>query len=85
MLHFPVVLYGTDYWGELLDWVRGELLADGMISPDDLELLHVTDDLDEAVALVRRLLRAALRREPGRARQSGRAVALPCSCAICRR
>ncbi|MGB8004172.1 MAG: LOG family protein, partial [Gaiellaceae bacterium] len=52
VFHFPVVLVGTDYFGELLGWIRGELLADGMISPDDLELLHVTDDLDEAVHLV---------------------------------
>jgi uncharacterized protein (TIGR00730 family) len=50
--HFPVVLYDSDYWGEMLDWIRGELLADGMISPDDIELLHVTDDADEAVRLV---------------------------------
>jgi len=53
VLHFPVVLYGSDYWGELLDWIRGEVLADGMISPNDLDLLYVTDDLDEAVAQVR--------------------------------
>jgi uncharacterized protein (TIGR00730 family) len=46
--NFPVVLFGTDYWGELLDWIKGELLADGMISPDDLKLLHVTDDPVEA-------------------------------------
>jgi uncharacterized protein (TIGR00730 family) len=52
VLHFPVVLLGSDFFGELLDWIRGELLADGMISPDDLELLHVTDDIDEAVARV---------------------------------
>jgi uncharacterized protein (TIGR00730 family) len=52
VFHFPVVLYGTDYFAELMDWVRGELLADGMISPEDLELLHVTDDLDKAVALM---------------------------------
>ena len=50
--HFPVVLYDSDYWGEMVDWIRGELLADGMISPDDIELLHVTDDADEAVRLV---------------------------------
>jgi uncharacterized protein (TIGR00730 family) len=50
--HFPVVLFDSDYWGELLDWTRGELLADGMISPDDVELLHVTDDADEAIAVV---------------------------------
>jgi uncharacterized protein (TIGR00730 family) len=52
VLHFPVVLFDTDYWGELLDWMRSELLADGMISPDDVELLHATDDPEEAVTIV---------------------------------
>jgi uncharacterized protein (TIGR00730 family) len=50
--HFPVVLFDSDYWGEMLAWIKGELLADGMISSDDLALLHVTDDADEAVRLV---------------------------------
>ena len=50
ILHFPVVLFDSDYWGEMLDWIRGELLADGMIAADDLELLHVTDDPDEVGA-----------------------------------
>ena len=52
VFHFPVVLYDTDYWGSD-GWIKGELLADGMISPDDLDLLFVTDDLDEAVDRVR--------------------------------
>ena len=52
VLHFPVVLFDSDYWGEMLDWVRDELLADGMISPEDVELLHVTDDPGEAVRVV---------------------------------
>ncbi|HEX6699660.1 MAG TPA: TIGR00730 family Rossman fold protein [Gaiellaceae bacterium] len=52
VLHFPVVLFDTDYWGELLDWMRAELLADGMISPDDVELLHSTDDRERAVEIV---------------------------------
>jgi hypothetical protein len=52
VLHFPVVLVDSDYWGELLDWVRDELLADRMISPEDVNLLYVTDDLDEAIAHV---------------------------------
>jgi uncharacterized protein (TIGR00730 family) len=50
--NFPVVLIDTDYWGEMLDWIKGEMLADGMISPKDLDLLHITDDLDEAVRTV---------------------------------
>src|SRR5688500_9991728 len=52
VLHFPVVLFDSDHWGEMLDWIRDELLADGMISPEDVELLHVTDDPDEAVSVV---------------------------------
>jgi hypothetical protein len=50
--NFPVVLFDTDYWAELLDWIRNELLADGMISPNDLDLLHTTDDPSEAVRVV---------------------------------
>jgi uncharacterized protein (TIGR00730 family) len=50
--HFPIVLFDSDYWGEMIDWTKDELLAGGMISPDDLELLHVTDDADEAVRRV---------------------------------
>src|SRR5205085_7125131 len=52
VMHFPVVLFDSAYWDELLDWFRDDLLRDGMISPDDVELLHVTDALDEAVRRV---------------------------------
>jgi uncharacterized protein (TIGR00730 family) len=50
--NFPLVLFDSDYWGELLEWVRDEMLADGLISAEDLEMLLVTDDPDEAVELV---------------------------------
>jgi hypothetical protein len=50
--NFPVVLIGTDYWGEMLGWIKSEMLPAGMISEDDLALLHATDDLDEAVEAV---------------------------------
>ena len=52
VLHFPVVLFDSEYWQPLLGFIRGQLLADAMISPEDLELLHATDDLDEAVRTV---------------------------------
>jgi uncharacterized protein (TIGR00730 family) len=52
VLNFPVVLFDRGYWQHLLDWINGRLLEDGMISPDDVELLHVTDDPAEAVRLV---------------------------------
>jgi uncharacterized protein (TIGR00730 family) len=50
--NFPVVLYDSDYWMELLDWLRAEMLEDGLISPEDVELLHVTDSPSEVVELV---------------------------------
>ena len=49
---FPVVLIGSDYWGGLLDWVRGTLLAEAAITPEDLDLLRITDDPDEACRIV---------------------------------
>ncbi len=50
--HFPVVLFDTEYWREMIDWINGDLLNEGMISPGDLQLLHKTDDPDEAVQIV---------------------------------
>jgi uncharacterized protein (TIGR00730 family) len=50
--NFPVVLVDSDYWDELLDWLREEMLEDGLISPEDVELLYVTDEPREAVELV---------------------------------
>ena len=46
---FPVVLFERDYWEEMLDWIRGEMLADGLVSPEDLDLLYLTDEPQEAV------------------------------------
>ncbi len=51
VLHFPVVLFDSDYWRPRLDWIRERLLTDGMVSPEDLELLQVTDDPAQVVAL----------------------------------
>jgi len=52
VLHFPVVLFDADYWEGLMRWIRERLLAEGMISPNDLDLLVVTDEPAEAVATV---------------------------------
>jgi uncharacterized protein (TIGR00730 family) len=52
VLQFPVVLFDEDYWGGLLRWVRDRLLHNGMISPEDVDLLAVTSDPAEAVRIV---------------------------------
>ena len=49
---FPVVLFGSAYWSGLLGWIRDTMLEEGKISPDDVELLVVTDSPEEAVAAV---------------------------------
>src|SRR4051795_8458536 len=49
---FPVVLIGTSYWQGLLDWVRDVMVPSGRISPDDLDLITLTDDLDEVVEVI---------------------------------
>ncbi|HXV33993.1 MAG TPA: hypothetical protein VD769_08285, partial [Gaiellaceae bacterium] len=51
-LDFPVVLFDSENWSGLLDWIRRPLLAEGMISPVDWDNLSVTDDAEEAVRLV---------------------------------
>ena len=49
---FPIVLLGTAYWSGLLDWMRDTQLAEGKISQSDLDMMVLTDDVDEAVALM---------------------------------
>jgi uncharacterized protein (TIGR00730 family) len=49
---FPIVLLGTDYWRGLLDWLAGPVQSRGMISAPDLRLLHLTDDIEEAVGVL---------------------------------
>jgi uncharacterized protein (TIGR00730 family) len=62
---FPVVLFDSDYWGEMLDWIRLEMLADGLVAPGDLDLLRLTDEPEEAVDWV--LAKMGPRHEEGTA------------------
>ena len=50
----PVVLFGVDYWGGLVEWIKCQLLGNCMISPEDLDIIHLTDDPDEIVEIVKR-------------------------------
>ncbi len=56
---FPVILVGSDYWGGLVDWLRERMLAEGNISPDDLDMFSVVDEPTE----VRELLMSAAHRQ----------------------
>ena len=61
---FPVVLVGSDYWAGLIGWLRERMLGEGWVAEKDLDLLRVTDDLDE----VRVIVDGAAHREPRRRR-----------------
>jgi uncharacterized protein (TIGR00730 family) len=50
--NFPVVLFGTDYWSGMLEWVKNLMLSEGKIGESDLKLLHLTDSPAEAVEIV---------------------------------
>jgi uncharacterized protein (TIGR00730 family) len=50
--NFPVILFGSEYWAGLLDWIRTVMLEEGKISPRDVDLLFVTDSPEEAVRVI---------------------------------
>ncbi len=50
--NFPVLLLGTDYWKPMLEFIRSTMVERGTISSEDLDLFHVTDDVDEAIRVI---------------------------------
>jgi uncharacterized protein (TIGR00730 family) len=60
---FPIVLMGSEYWAGLVDWLRDSVAATGRVSAQDLDLLQITDSVDEAVEIVRHA-RAEWHRQP---------------------
>ncbi len=69
---FPVVLVGREYWQGLLDWLQNTMLKRGNISPADLDILHVVDEVEEVCTIIHAWYRERLsvteadRRDPSR-------------------
>ena len=61
---FPVVLLGSAFWSGMVEWIRDVMLPSGKISPEDLDLMRVTDDVDEAVDIIVQFAKA--REQEGR-------------------
>jgi len=53
---FPVILVGTEYWSGLLNWIKDTLLKRELISPQDLDLVRLTDDPDEVVKIIKQIV-----------------------------
>ena len=50
---FPLILFGKEHWKGLLAWMKTRLEKDKLISPDDLDLVKITDDVDEVIQIIR--------------------------------
>ena len=46
---YPIVLVGKEHWSGLVDWIKTQLLGEGLISEKDLDLFRVVDTAEEAV------------------------------------
>ncbi len=54
ILPFPVIMFDTNYWKGLVDWIRNRISEDKNISPDDLDLITVTDSIDETIETIKK-------------------------------
>jgi uncharacterized protein (TIGR00730 family) len=55
---FPVILIGSEYWEGLLEWIKGTLVKEAAINPEDVDLLRITDDEEEASTIIDAYLKA---------------------------
>src|SRR5699024_7239363 len=51
---FPVILVGTDYWKGLVEWIEDVLITNDTIASDDVDIFHLTDDMEEAADIISR-------------------------------
>lgn len=51
---FPIVLFGSKFWGGLVNWIEDTMLAAGNISKDDIELFEIMDDPEEVVSYLKK-------------------------------
>ncbi len=52
MPKMPIVLMDVDYWQPIMDWIKNRALREGLIGENDLELITVTDDVEQAVKII---------------------------------
>jgi uncharacterized protein (TIGR00730 family) len=50
--NFPIVMFGSEYWGGMIGWLRDVMLKEGKITDTDVALLHLTDSPAEVVEII---------------------------------
>jgi hypothetical protein len=53
----PVILFGTRFWSGLIDWIKSRLVEEKTISQNDLNIIHITDDMDEVLRIVQQAVK----------------------------
>ena len=53
----PVILFGTRFWSGLIDWIKARLIEEKTISQNDLNIIHITDDMDEVLRIVQQAVK----------------------------
>jgi len=48
----PVILMGASYWTGMKEWIASSMLGEGNINAEDLDLLHITDDVNEVAEII---------------------------------
>jgi uncharacterized protein (TIGR00730 family) len=61
--NFPVILFGTEFWAGMLEWLQNTILKNRYISAQDRDLLHVTDSPAEVVDIIHRSMDALSKME----------------------
>lgn len=51
--HMPVILFGKDFWGGLMDWIKTTMIESEVIDENDLKILHLVDSIDETIEIIR--------------------------------
>jgi uncharacterized protein (TIGR00730 family) len=64
VVHFPVILFGADYWSGLVEWLRERLLAEGKIAAPDLDIFTVIDDPGKVVPQLEKVLGKSQPKDP---------------------
>lgn len=65
---FPLILYGSEFWGGMLDWISSDLLSNGTIDKEDIKILQLVDDPEEAVSIIEESFKGQKRVEGERRR-----------------
>jgi uncharacterized protein (TIGR00730 family) len=49
----PVILFGSEHWGGLVNWIKARLIEGKLISPGDMDIFTVTDDPEDILKIVK--------------------------------